>query len=438
MDADELAEAEQPEKPQPLRRGIDTGTHYVFCGGRVVIGPDWKALLMSLFIIIAPIGVFLGFIAPYLGREVSWSLVAVTCVLAAVALGLLLATALRDPGFYPRSDELGYRLRSPTREYGVNGYTVTTKFCTTCAHYRPPRCSHCAVCDNCVDKFDHHCPWVGTCIGRRNYRSFLLFVLTSTALCVWVFALCVLNVVHGVNERGWDWGALQGSYIAAFVLMAYAFCLFWFVGGLSVFHLYLTSRNQTTYEHFRHRYSSSGNPYSLGLLGNCAEVFCTPVLPRHGPLGPAQRVEEEERAAKAAAAAEEGQGGSTQGSHGGGGSDSSTGGGDGGGSLASGLHRGPGASAALTRRGEPGSAAEGDGDAGHLAVTAVASPVGASRLGRPRSTALEQQQLQGEQPDDPGPSTPPHAAIKGSNDGNDDVWKAALGLHSPRPSLDVR
>ena len=127
------------------------------------------------------------------------------------------------------------------------------------------------------------------------------------------------------------------------------------MGGLSVFHLYLTSRNQTTYEHFRHRYSSSGNPYSLGLLGNCAEVFCTPVLPRHGPLGPAQRVEEEERAAKAAAAAEEGQGGSSQG---GGGSDSSTGGGDGGGTLASGLQRGPSAGVAPTRRGEPGSAGE--------------------------------------------------------------------------------
>jgi palmitoyltransferase ZDHHC9/14/18 len=98
-------------------------------------------------------------------------------------LTLLLLTSGRDPGIVPRNThppepeaidmindagngQTPQQLRLPrTKDVIVNGVIVKVKYCDTCMLYRPPRCSHCSICNNCVEHFDHHCPWVGQCIG---------------------------------------------------------------------------------------------------------------------------------------------------------------------------------------------------------------------------------------------------------------------------------
>lgn len=110
---------------------------------------------------------------------------------------LLFLTSGRDPGIIPRNthppdpddcdssslstDWAGSQNSVPgipmTKSVMINGIVVKVKYCQTCMLYRPPRCSHCSICNNCVERFDHHCPWVGQCIGKVS--GFLLLLLLS-------------------------------------------------------------------------------------------------------------------------------------------------------------------------------------------------------------------------------------------------------------------
>ncbi len=61
------------------------------------------------------------------------------------------------------------------------------RYCTTCMIVRPPRASHCQYCDNCVLRFDHHCPFVNQCVGERNYPPFFGFI--SAVMCLGLLVL---------------------------------------------------------------------------------------------------------------------------------------------------------------------------------------------------------------------------------------------------------
>jgi len=56
--------------------------------------------------------------------------------------------------------------------------------CDTCKLNRPAKASHCNVCGHCVRGWDHHCIAIANCVGRRNFRSFVLYLMVSS---FWAF-----------------------------------------------------------------------------------------------------------------------------------------------------------------------------------------------------------------------------------------------------------
>ena len=68
-----------------------------------------------------------------------------------------------------------------------------TSLCPDCCVIRTPRCRHCSLCNTCVDRFDHHCPWVNNCIGKGNYAQFYIFVILQS---LYLFTNLAISFVY--------------------------------------------------------------------------------------------------------------------------------------------------------------------------------------------------------------------------------------------------
>ncbi|OXB70993.1 UNVERIFIED_CONTAM: hypothetical protein H355_012545 [Colinus virginianus] len=252
------------ETPRPRRKWeVFPGRNRFYCGGRLMLAGHSGVFALTLGLILTTSGLFFAFDCPFLARHLTLAIPIIAAVLFFFVISCLLQTSCRDPGILPRAtpseaadlekriDAMGtstYRLPARTMEVVINKYVVKLKYCYTCKMFRPPRTSHCSVCDNCVERFDHHCPWVGNCVGKRNYRYFYAFILSLSFLTAFIFACVVTHLTLR-------------------------------------FHTYLVASNLTTNEDIKGSWSNKrgsefANPYShKSILTNCCAVLCGPFHP---------------------------------------------------------------------------------------------------------------------------------------------------------------
>lgn len=230
--------------------------------------------------ILVPFSVYVVFVLPWVWKEKSSVLAVVSILIFVVTIMMLLSTCLTDPGVIPRRELvlaagtrldletiLGYDLLGNDLEESLSASVTSQqqlaelkvpeelkvrnyKWCRTCHIVRPPRASHCASCDHCVLRFDHHCPFVNNCVGQRNYGFFSGFI--TSALCLAVVVLGLIFWWMNADTTGTDVSQDDPVFRAVAIVGAIGIGLVAvLLSGFWCYHMFLIVTGRTTKEQRR-------------------------------------------------------------------------------------------------------------------------------------------------------------------------------------------
>ena len=150
------------------------GNNHLWCNKTIISGKKYYQVFTSLLLFSLPFSILFAISIKISQPKI---VIIIITILYIIPLFSAIRGGFTDPGILTRQNEdYFYNTNRPILRYVINGHIINLNYCYTCCLYRPPRTSHCALCDNCVERFDHHCIWLGTCVGKRNYKFFYLLI----------------------------------------------------------------------------------------------------------------------------------------------------------------------------------------------------------------------------------------------------------------------
>ncbi|XP_062148643.1 protein S-acyltransferase 24 [Alnus glutinosa] len=210
--------------------------------------------------------------------------------LASAGLVMLYRCSSKDPGYIRMNvhDAQNMKDDEPLLKIEINNPALLagnwSQLCATCKIVRPLRAKHCSTCDRCVEQFDHHCPWVSNCIGKRNKWDFFAFLVLEVLAMLITGAFTLKRLVNDplAPPSFGAWINHAGTHhVGAISFLLVEFFLFFGVAVLTVVQASQISRNITTnemanalrYSYLRGPGGRFRNPYDHGIRKNCSDFL---------------------------------------------------------------------------------------------------------------------------------------------------------------------
>ena len=185
-----------------------------------------------------------------------------------------------DPGIMNRNNKFCIRGNDTYIKLVHKGFYKETKICQTCYIVKPFRSHHCNDCGNCIYNFDHHCPWIGGCVGGRNYVYFFTFLCLFNINNIFIAVFCIIHIIYSykdikAEEKIDKWVAINLiNLIPTLLTMIFLGLTMFFTVGLHIYHIKLISRGMSTKEEIKKLiFNNIGNPYDRGCSKNCGEFW---------------------------------------------------------------------------------------------------------------------------------------------------------------------